>query len=204
MRLILQIFTISALILGLSSLQSVQANVVVGQMAPTFRMADIQGKMVSLKDFQGKTVVLEWTNAECPFVKKHYGTNNMQATQKAAVDGGAVWISVNSSAEGKQGHLDADGARALIMEQEAYPSHVVLDPMGELGRLYGAVTTPHMFVIDADGTLVYAGAIDDNSSANPAHVKGAKNYVMAALDDLSHGKAVAEAQTQPYGCGVKY
>jgi len=177
---------------------------VIGQMAPAIYVLDIKGEIASLKDLKGKNVILEWTNPECPFVKKHYDTHNMQATQKAALDKGAVWISINSSAKGKQGYMDAEEANAIIMEQNAYPSHVVLDPKGELGRLYGAMTTPHIFIIDVDGKLIYTGAIDNNPSLNPEHVKNAKNYVMATLDALSSGEAVTEAQTKPYGCGIKY
>lgn len=180
------------------------AEITVGQAAPNFKATDIEGNEIDLTALKGTKVVLEWTNAECPFVKKHYATQNMQATQKKATEMGAVWITVNSSAPGKQGAVDAAGAKAVVAEQGAHPSNVILDPSGEIGKLYGAKTTPHMFIIDAEGKVAYAGAIDDNSSVNPDSVKDAKNYVLAALDDLSHGKPVATAQTQPYGCSVKY
>jgi peroxiredoxin len=182
----------------------VNAAIEIGKPAPAIETTDIEGNAVSLDALKGKTVVLEWTNASCPFVIKHYDTNNMQAAQKKATDDGVVWIMVNSSAEGKQGHVDVEGAKAVIAEQDAHPSHVVLDASGEIGKAYGAKTTPHMYVIDADGNVAYAGAIDDNSSPRHNTVEGATNYVLAALDDLAAGNAVTTPQTAPYGCGVKY
>lgn len=182
----------------------VNAAVEIGKPAPAFTATDIHGVEISSESLKGKTVVLEWTNASCPFVIKHYDTNNMQTAQKKATEAGVVWITVNSSAEGKQGHVDAEAAKALITEQGAHPSHAILDASGEIGKAYGAKTTPHMYVINADGNVAYAGAIDDNSSPRASAVEGAKNYVLAALDDIAAGKAVETAQTAPYGCSVKY
>ncbi len=180
------------------------AAVKTGDAAPTFSGTTAKGETFTLADQKGKIVVLEWTNKDCPFVKKHYKTGNMQKLQKAAAENGVVWVSVLSSAEGKQGHLTADEALANVAMKEAAPAHLVLDPSGEIGTLYAAKTTPHMFVIDAEGNLAYHGAIDDVSSADPADVEKANNYVTAAIDALKAGKAVETASTSPYGCSVKY
>lgn len=177
----------------------------IGAAAPDFVNAKTAaGKTISLADFKGKTVILEWTNHECPFVKKHYETKNMQSAQAAAKAEGAVWISVISSAPGKQGHVAPSKALELTTSRGAAPDHVVLDESGAIGRAFAAKTTPDMFVIDGAGTLRYAGAIDDQPTANHASVQGATNYVLAALGDLRAGKTVATVQTKPYGCAVKY
>lgn len=176
----------------------------VGQPAPDFTTTDIAGNAVTLSALKGKPVVLEWTNHECPFVRKQYDTGNMQATQKKAEELGAIWISIVSSAEGKEGFTTPEQAAEIVTKEGASPTHKILDPKGEIGALYGAKTTPHMFVIDKDGVLAYAGAIDSDSSFKPDSVKTATNYVLAALEDLKAGKPVATAQTEPYGCSVKY
>lgn len=176
----------------------------VGQPAPAFSATDSSGKTVSLSNFQGKFVVLEWTNDGCPFVKKHYGSGNMQSLQKQATGDGAVWLSVISSAPGKQGYVDGAQADALTREREAHPSHVLLDPSGDVGRLYGAKTTPHMFIVDPKGTLVYAGGIDSIASSDPADIPKAKPYVKTALAEAMSGKPISEPVTKPYGCNVKY
>ncbi len=175
-----------------------------GRLAPDFTATDILGQNVTLSALKGKPVVLEWTNHECPFVRKQYDTGNMQATQKKAEELGATWISIVSSAEGKEGFVTPEQASAIVKKEGASPTYKILDPKGEIGKLYGAKTTPHMFVIDKDGTLAYAGAIDSDSSFRPDSVKTATNYVLAALEDLKAGKPVATAQTEPYGCSVKY
>lgn len=180
------------------------AKATVGQPAPAFSLTDSQGKTHALSDFKGKTVVLEWTNAECPFVKKHYGAGNMQAQQGEATAGGVVWLTVNSGAAGKQGAVDAAGANAVIAASGGKQSAYLLDGSGDVGRSYGAKTTPHMYVIDGEGVLRYAGAIDSNPSADPADIAGSTQYVKAALADLAAGRPVAVANTQPYGCSVKY
>lgn len=176
----------------------------IGAPAPAFEGRTSTGQTIALKDFLGKKVVLEWTNDGCPFVRKHYETGNMQATQKAAKADGAVWISVISSAPGMQGYVTGEEANALTETRGAAPDDVVLDPSGEIGRAYAAKTTPHMFVIDEKGVLRYAGAIDDKPSADHATVKDATNYVLAALDDLGAGRPVTTPETKSYGCSVKY
>ena len=177
---------------------------VVGQAAPNFKLADASGKPVSLSDFRGKTVVLEWNNPDCPFVKKHYASGNMQKAQATAAKDGVVWLSVNSSAPGKQGHMSGAEAKALLAQNGARPAAYLLDPAGVTGKAYGARTTPHMYVVNPAGTLVYAGGIDDKPTANPADIDGARNHVLAALSELKAGKAVSVATSRPYGCAVKY
>lgn len=174
------------------------AQAVVGQPAPAFTGTDAAGKPLSLADFKGKYVVLEWTNPECPFVKKHYDSGNMPATQKEATAKGAAWVSIQTgAAEGK-------GLQAWQKSKSAVPTATVLDPDGKIGRAYRASTTPHMFVIDPQGTVIYAGAIDSKASANPADINGATNYVTQALNEATAGKPVSKPTTQSYGCSVKY
>ncbi len=172
--------------------------------APAFSGPASNGQTISLDQFKGQTVILEWTNDGCPFVQKHYETGNMQKTQKTANDAGAVWITVMSSAPGKQGHADATRANKLMKEWASEPDYILLDPDGVVGKAYGAKTTPQMALIDKDGVLRYAGAIDDKPSANHATVNGANNYVLAALTSVAKGEPVAVKETKPYGCSVKY
>ncbi|MEJ0063219.1 MAG: redoxin family protein [Alphaproteobacteria bacterium] len=155
-------------------------------------------------EYKGKTVVLEWNNPECPFVKKHYGTGNMQTLQKYAMDKGVVWLAINSGAPGKQGHLTPETAKTVLAEVKSTPTAYILDPEGKLGRLYGAKSTPHMFVIDKAGVVAYAGAIDDKPTYNPEDVPGAENYVKAAVDALAAGQQPVKTHATAYGCGVKY
>ena len=177
----------------------------IGQPAPTFELRDTTGKAVKLADFKGKKVVLEWTNPGCPFVVKHYGSQNMQALQKEATAKGVVWLSISSTAPGHSDYLaPAALGSKLVGSWGAAPTAVLMDDSGQVGRAYGARTTPHMYVIDAQGVLVYAGGIDDKRSANPEDVKTAKNYVRAALADLQAGKPVGTPTSTPYGCSVKY
>ena len=176
----------------------------IGQAAPNFRAADVNGKPVSLSDFRGKTVVIEWHNPGCPFVKKHYGSGNMQKAQAAAARDGVVWLTINSGAPGKQGHMSGAEAKAFLAEAGARPAAYLLDPRGEVGRAYSASTTPHMYVINKAGTLVYAGAIDDKPTANAEDINGARNHVLAALSELKAGKTVSVPTSRPYGCSVKY
>ncbi|MGH1377911.1 MAG: redoxin domain-containing protein [Alphaproteobacteria bacterium] len=182
----------------------VNASVEIGKAAPNFTATDIHGNAFNLEDQKGKIVVLEWTNHLCPFVKKHYSTNNMQQTQKTATDNGVIWVSIVSSAEGKQGNVSAQEAIAIEKEVGAHATTRILDPSGEIGKLYDAKTTPHMFVISAAGNVAYAGAIDSNPSPSPKAVENAENLVLAALDDLSSGRTVDVPRTAPYGCSVKY
>ena len=180
------------------------AKIATGSNVADMTVTDSNGVQHNLSDFAGKKVVLEWTNEGCPYVKKHYKTNNMQKTQKMAAADGAVWLSIISSAPGNQGYKTAAEANEWKTAQGATNTATVLDPAGEMGRTFAAKTTPHMYIIDESQTLVYQGAIDDNRSANPKTVAGAKNYVLAAMDDLKAGRAVSEAETAPYGCSVKY
>jgi peroxiredoxin len=175
-----------------------------GQPAPEFTARTADGKEVKLADYKGKTVVLEWMNHGCPFVKKHYDDKNMQALQKTYTAKGVVWFSVISSSEGKQGFATPEEAMKDVKTFDAHPTGVILDPKGELGKLYGAQTTPHMFVIDPKGVLAYQGAIDDKPSTDIATLKGAHNYVKDALDAELAGRKPATAQTKSYGCSVKY
>jgi len=182
----------------------VSAAAVVGRPAPNFTLPDVNGKAVSLSAFRGKTVVLEWNNPECPFVRKHYGSGNMQKTQAAAASDGVVWLTINSSAAGKQGHMSGAEAKAFVAKAGARPTAYLLDHRGVVGHAYDAKTTPHMYVINKAGVLVYAGGIDDKPTANPADIKAARNHVLAALSELKSGKGVSVASSRPYGCNVKY
>ncbi|HEX8512024.1 MAG TPA: thioredoxin family protein [Allosphingosinicella sp.] len=179
-------------------------DLLVGKAAPAFRASDVNGRVVSLADFTGKTVVLEWSNPECPTVKKHYESGNMQKTQAAAAADAVVWLTVNSSAEGKQGYMTPAEAKALTASQESRRTAYLLDPTGEVGRTYGAKATPHMYVINPGGTLVYNGGIDDNPSGDEAKMKSARNHVLAALSELKAGKPVSVPTSRAYGCSVKY
>lgn len=175
-----------------------------GQPAPEFRGTDVAGKPVALADFRGRYVVLEWNNPNCPFVQKHYDSGNMQSLQKRYGAENIVWLSINSTTPSHRDYMAPDRLAAWFKQHKAAPTAVLLDPRGEIGRAYGAKVTPHMYVIDPKGTLVYAGAIDDKRSANPADVKTASNFVQAALTDVRSGKAVANASNPAYGCTIKY
>ena len=192
---------IAALALGAAQ---AWAQAAVGAAAPGFTLTDTKGAAHALADFAGKPVVLEWTNPDCPFVKKHYGAKNMQALQAKYVAQGVVWLSVCSSAPGKQGHSPADEWNRILAEQGSAATALLLDPDGQVGRAYGAKTTPHLFVIDAAGTLVYDGAIDDKPSTDAADIPGARSHISEALDAVLAGAPVPVAQTKPYGCSVKY
>ena len=175
---------------------SVWAEAKVGDPAPEFSVTDTNGQLQSLTALRGSYVVLEWFNPECPFVKKHYGTGNMQDLQRRYTDRSVVWLSVDSSAPGKQGHVTTKQANAFMAEQQAAQTAVVLDPDGTLGRAYGAKTTPHLFIVNPEGTLIYAGAIDDIASADPADVADATNFVTMALD-TAPSAAPASADETP-------
>ena len=180
------------------------AAAVVGDPAPAFTLTATNGETRSLADLKGKTVVLEWWNYECPFVGKHYGSGNMQKLQREWTAKGVVWLTISSSAPGKQGYVDAAKANGWMEEKGAAQTAVLLDHDGKVGRAYGAKTTPHMFVIDSKGTVVYAGGIDDKPSTDQADIATAKNFVSAALAEVTAGKRVTMAISQPYGCSVKY
>ena len=176
----------------------------IGKEAPAFTAPNTAGKEVSLADYKDKVVVLEWINFDCPFVKKHYSGKNMQSLQSAYADKGVVWISVNSSAEGKQGYLEASKLGEKIQAEGSKATEVILDTDGTIGKLYDAKVTPHMMIIAADGTLAYSGAIDSKKSTDAADVESADKLFANALDAVLAGKEVANAKNEPYGCGVKY
>ncbi|MDX2264575.1 MAG: redoxin domain-containing protein [Hyphomicrobiales bacterium] len=195
---------VAAVMLALSLSGPALAKPQVGAPAPDFAGVDATGKTWKLSDLRGKIVVLEWTNEGCPYVQKHYKTGNMQALQSAAASAGVVWLTVASSAEGTQGHFTPETAKTFVQNSKAAASAVLLDASGAIGKAFAAEVTPHMYVIDPAGKLAFMGGIDDNPSSDPATVKGAKNYVTAALAELKAGKPVSEAVTRPYGCTVKY
>jgi len=179
--------------------------VTIGQPAPAFELKDTSGKTVKLADFKGKHVVLEWVNPGCPFVVKHYGSQNMQGLQKAYTAKDVVWLSVNSTAKSAGDYLEPAALNAKLMKEwGAAPTAVLMDESGKVGRAYAAKTTPHMYVIDPAGKLVYAGGIDDKRTSNPADVKTANNFVKAALTESMAGKPVSTPTAIPYGCSVKY
>lgn len=175
-----------------------------GQPAGNFRLMDADGKAVTLSQFKGRPVVLEWNNPGCPFVQKHYDSGNMQAAQAKAKAMGAAWLTINSGAPGKQGHMNGQQAKAFLAAQKAQPTAYLLDPQGRVGKGYGAKTTPHMYLIDASGKLVYQGGIDDKPTADKADIPGARNHLLAALGEVKAGKKVSVPEARPYGCSVKY
>jgi len=180
------------------------ADAVIGSSAPAFSLQDSTGRTQSLSQYAGKWVVLEWVNYECPFVGKHYSSGNMQSLQKEYTGKGVVWLSVNSSAPGKQGNYSPDVIQARSTKQGAAFSAYLLDPTGAMGRAYGAKTTPHMYVISPQGKVVYAGGIDDRASTDVADIAGSRNFVRAALDEAMAGRPVTTTTSAPYGCSVKY
>ena len=193
-----------ALFILFATMAIANAEVSIGQPAPDFTLTDCSGKKVSLSDYKGKVVVLEWVNHGCPFVAKHYGSGNMQKLQADAAAKGVVWLSICSSAPGKQGHMTGGDASKKCAETQSAATAYLLDESGEVGKTYNAKVTPEMVVIDANGVLVYQGAIDDKKSTNPGDIAGAKNYVAAALDEVLAGKPVTTPKTEAYGCSVKY
>jgi hypothetical protein len=194
----------SALLASLAFSTPLRAAIAVGGPAPDFSAADSHGQKHTLAEFKGKTVVLEWNNPECPFVGKHYGSGNMQKQQAEATKAGVVWLTVNSGAKGKQGHLDGAGADAYVAKTGAKPSFYLLDADGSVGKSYGARTTPHMYVIDGQGTVRYMGGIDSVPSTDTDDLGKATQYVRQALTELSAGKPVSVPTSPPYGCSVKY
>ncbi|MBW8190117.1 thioredoxin family protein [Neiella marina] len=190
--------------LSISFWLTAQAAVKPNQMAPDFALPSSNGETISLSDYKGKYVILEWTNHDCPFVKKHYSGGNMQGLQKQYTGQDVVWLSIISSAPGKQGYVDATAANMLTTSREAAPTHVLFDGDGQVGKTYGAKTTPHMYIIKPDGMLAYIGAIDSIKSTDPADIARATNYVTQAMNELEAGQAVSKPLTKPYGCSVKY
>lgn len=190
--------------LAMLSATQVFAAATVGKPAPDFTLTDLDGKAVKLSDFKGRHVVLEWHNHACPFVMKHYDSSNMQSLQNRYDAKDTVWLSINSTNTGHQDYLSNEQNKAYLAAKKAAPDAYLPDPDGKVGSDYGARTTPHMYVINPAGTLVYAGAIDDKRSTNVADVKTAKNFLVAALEESKAGKPVSNASTTPYGCSVKY
>ena len=197
-----KIIYLSFLILALAF--PAYAEIAAGDAAPDFTLTDVQGKSHSLSEFNGKYRVLEWTNHECPFVIKHYGSGNMQQLQKEYTEKGVVWLTINSSAPGKQGNFSPEKWQESLKEKGSAATDTLLDPDGKVGKTYGAQTTPHMYVIDPAGKLIYQGAIDDKPSTEPKDIPGAKNYVRSALDEAMAGKPVSVSSSKSYGCSVKY
>lgn len=193
---------VTMLVAGALSLPAFAATV--GAPAPDFSLPDASGSMHGLSDYKGKTVVLEWNNPECPFVKKHYSSGNIPKQQADATGQGIVWLTINSGADGKQGHVDGSGANAFLAQYNAKPSAYLFDTDGKVGHAYGAKTTPHLYVIDDKGTLRYMGGIDSIASTDKEDLAKATQYVPQVLAELKAGKAVSVATSQPYGCGVKY
>jgi len=176
----------------------------VGSAAPDFSVTDAKGKNQSLSQYKGKYVVLEWFNPDCPFVKKHYGGGNMQKLQQQYTDKGVVWLSVDSSAPGKEGNLTPEQGEKKMAEWKTHSTALLLDQDGKAGQAYGAKNTPHMFIINPEGKIIYAGAIDSKATPNPADISSSTNYVKVALDEAMAGKPVTTPSTRPYGCSVKY
>lgn len=172
--------------------------------APDFTGTDTNGKVHHLSDYKGKFVVLEWHNRDCPYTRKHYVSGNMEKLQREWTQKGVIWFTVISSAPGTQGYVTADDENAYVARMKAAPTAILLDPAGSLGHLYGAKTTPHMFLINPQGVLIYDGAIDDKPTTDEADIATAKNYVQAALEEATAGQAVAAPTSRPYGCSVKY
>jgi AhpC/TSA family len=194
----------SMVFFALNPARAATPNPQIGRPAPDFSVGDSDGKMRRLADFHGKTVVLEWTNSECPFVRKHYGSGNMQNAQKLAQSKGIVWLSVISSAPGKQGYVNGAAANALTESRSAVPTAVLLDPAGEMGRAYNAKTTPHLFVIDKDGVLRYMGGMDSIASTDVEDIGKADPYLKTAMLAVVDGGPVEKSATKPYGCSIKY
>lgn len=197
-------FTTAGALAALALTGMASARVTVGQAVPDFVLVAADGKNVSLESLRGKTVVLEWTNHDCPFVRKHYDAGNMQSQQKEVAAAGAIWLQVISSAPGKQGYVDGPAAIALNSKRNASPFATLLDPTGKVGQLYGAKTTPHLYIINPQGILLYQGGIDSIASARPDDIPKAEQYVRSALAELAAGKPVTKPATAPYGCSIKY
>jgi len=193
---------VAALVLSCNKIQMASVNA--GTMAPDFTLSDTKGQKRSLSEYRDRYVVLEWTNHKCPFVDKHYGSGNMQKLQKYSLQQGAAWLTILSSGPGLQGHVSAEEADSLMKKSGSKVTAYLFDTDGRVGKLYGAKATPHMFVIDPAGKIVYQGAIDSIRSSDPADIPMAKNYVRIALADALAGKPIEVTDTRPYGCSIKY
>jgi hypothetical protein len=195
---------LAAVVVGALLAPATRASVSIGEPAPDFALNDLTGATHRLSDFQGKTVVLEWNNPDCPFVQKHYNSGNLPGLQKSAMADGVVWLLINSGAAGQDGNYPPAELQSWLKKEGSAPTAYLLDPQGKVGRLYAAKATPHMFVIAPNGEVVYDGAIDSIRSAKISDIAKATNYVASALDALKAGRPVEPASTQPYGCSVKY
>src|SRR5436190_9238768 len=202
--LVIGLFFAATILTLCAGAQTATAQARIGSPAPAFSLTDSNGRVASLAEYKGKTVVLEWTNHECPYVGKHYRGNNMQALQKKWTGQGVVWLSVISSAPGQEGHVSPQQANKLTADRGAVPTAVLFDPTGKVGHAYGARTTPHMYVINGEGALVYKGGIDDQPTARLQDLKSAKNFVDQALSEISQGKPVSVTASRAYGCSIKY
>jgi AhpC/TSA family len=194
----------AATLLAVTQQAWAQATATVGQTAPNFRAKDVNGKTVSLADFKGKTVVLEWVNPGCPYVRKHYEGGNMQGTQQDALAKNVVWLAINSTGTDHPDYLAPAKLAAWMKQQKAPATHTLMDEDGKIGKAYGARTTPHMYIVDGKGMLVYAGGIDSIPTASASDIPKATNYVKVSLSEMAGGKAVSNSVTRPYGCSVKY
>jgi hypothetical protein len=194
------LFALPALLLAMAA----QAAPAVGQPAPEIVLKDAGGKTVKLSDYRGKHVVLEWTNPGCPYVRKHYDSGNMAATQQDAMGKGAVWLSINSTAKDSYDYLEPAKLAAWQKERKVQPTATLMDEDGIAGKAYGARTTPHMYIVDPAGRLAYAGGIDSIPSSNPEDIRKAVNYVRQGIAEATAGKPVSAATTRPYGCSIKY
>jgi len=192
------------LLAGTAPGASAQSEAAVGEAAPNFTLPDTEGEKHSLADYEGQYVVLEWLNFECPFVGKHYGSGNMQALQETYTGKDVVWLSIVSSAEGRQGYFPPEEMQAQKQKHNGNMNAILMDPSGEVGRTYGAKVTPHMYVINPEGELIYKGGIDDKPTTDEADIEGAENYVRNALTQAMNGEEVSPKTAQPYGCTVKY
>jgi peroxiredoxin len=197
---------IRTLLCALAAASSIAAHAAVtpGQAAPDFSLTGIDGKSYKLSDFRGKHVVMEWFNSECPFVQKHYESGNMQGLQARYMAKGVVWVGINSTSPKHSNYRDAARSQGILKEWKFAPSAFLLDPDGKVGTAYGARTTPHMYIVDPAGKLIYMGGIDDKPSASARDIPGARNHVAAALDQALAGQPVSESSTRPYGCSIKY
>jgi len=194
----------SAFASGLLFAAAAAAQAVVGQPAPSFSAVDATAKPVSLADYKGRHVVLEWVNPGCPFVQKHYDSGNMPATQKTAVSKGMAWLAISSTAKDSSDYKAPGELASWIRGKDGVPTATVMDTDGKVGRAYGARVTPHMYLIDPQGKLIYAGAIDSKPTANPADIKTATNYVSEAIGQVAAGKPLSQSTTRAYGCSIKY
>jgi peroxiredoxin len=197
-----QVRAFAFLVIALSAIAALAVRI--GDTAPDFTGTDSHGQTHKLSGYRGKFVVLEWHNNGCPFTRKHYVSGNMQNLQKEWTSKGVVWLTIISSAPGTQGYVTADEENDYMQKMHAVPTAAILDPKGDIGHLYGAKTTPHMFIINPQGQLIYNGAIDDRATTDTSDIQGAKNYVSEALQEAMSGQPVAVATTRPYGCSVKY